>query len=289
MSPPCTTRREFLTGLATAVLCGSAAPAIGRNDSAHQVAEIGGMRIPVFTFRPARHQSLPLLFVFHGLHRDARAARDAARALAERLGFVVVAPLFDEEHFPSWRYQLGGVMHHHRSQDARTWTTNLVLELVEWARRKEGRRLDYYLLGHSAGGQLLSRVAAYAPTEARRIVIANPSSYVLPRVDIDAPFGFNRLFSGAQATAQLQHYLAQPITIYIGQDDVGAKELSMTAQAQAQGANRYERGLHTFQMARAIAMQNNWPLNWRLTVVPGVAHNAPRMYSHPKIESALRA
>ena len=44
------------------------------------------------------------------------------------------------------------------------WTVDMVPELVSWARRREGR-LDapYYLFGHSAGGQFLSRVAAFAP------------------------------------------------------------------------------------------------------------------------------
>ena len=94
-----------------------------------------------------------------------------------------------------------------------------MLALVDWVRRQEGRPLAYSLIGHSAGGQFLDRLAAFVPTEARRIVVANPGSYVFPSLDIDAPYGLGKVYSGADGEAQLRRYLQQPLTIYLGEGD----------------------------------------------------------------------
>ncbi|HEY9360298.1 MAG TPA: hypothetical protein VIQ50_07695 [Xanthobacteraceae bacterium] len=108
-------------------------------------------------------------------------------------------------------------------QDGRDFTGRLVLDLVDWVRREEGRPIAYSLFGHSAGGQFLDRLAAFVPTEARRIVVANAGSYVFPSLEIDAPFGLGKVYSGTQGEAALRRYLEQPLTIYLGQGDIYAK------------------------------------------------------------------
>ena len=85
--------------------------------------------------------------------------------------------------------------------------------------RQEGRPLAYSLLGHSAGGQFLERLAAFVPTQAKRIVVANPGSYVFPSLDVAAPYGLGKVYAGAEGEAQLRRYLEQPLTIYLGEAD----------------------------------------------------------------------
>jgi hypothetical protein len=71
-------------------------------------------------------------------------------------------------------------------------------------------------LGHSAGGQFLARFAAFAENEATQIVIANPSSWVRPSLDIAAPYGFKGASDAAWGEAAVRRYLAAKITVLLG-------------------------------------------------------------------------
>ena len=148
--------------------------------SGQQVVQLGGTAMEIFTYRPSSCRNPSLLVVSHGVGRNASGYRDHVIPLAEATCSLVVAPLFDKERFPSWRFQFGGIVHKGAVQNPREWTGNLILGLVQWARTQERRAMEYALIGHSAGGQLLSRVAAFTPTGASRIVIANPSTWVFP-------------------------------------------------------------------------------------------------------------
>jgi pimeloyl-ACP methyl ester carboxylesterase len=256
--------------------------------SSQQTAKLASTSLEVFTYRPPRCEISSLLLVLHGLHRNAAGYRDDARPLAEANCMLVVAPLFDEERFPTCRYQLGGIVEKHQIQEPRQWTGNLVLELVRWVRQKELRQLDYFMIGHSAGGQFLSRLAAFVPTQARRIVIANPSTYVAPSLQIAAPFGLGGVYSGDAAQAHLLRYLAQPVTFLLGDEDTGDEELNQTSRAMAQGSTRLERGLNIYNQARMLAAAKHWTFNWRLVEVPGTGHNARKMFSSSQALVALK-
>src|SRR5262249_20037796 len=140
------------------------------------------------------------LLVFHGAERNAEDYRDYARALADRNCMLVAAPLFAQHTFPAWRYQRGGIVDKYgEPRDPGKWTGRLVLELFDWVRKQEGRPLAYSLIGHSAGGQFLSRLAAFVPTQAQRIVLANAGTYVLPSLAVDAPYGMGEVYAGEDA------------------------------------------------------------------------------------------
>jgi alpha-beta hydrolase superfamily lysophospholipase len=252
-----------------------------------QTIDIDGTPMAVFTYRPAGCSDPALLLVFHGVTRNARSYRDDARAIADRLCLLVVAPVFDKRAFPVWRYQRGGIVKDAVVQDAREWTGRVVLDLITWVRRQEGRPLPYSLLGHSAGGQFLDRLAAFVPTEAKRIVVANPGSYVFPSLQIDAPYGLGKVYSGTDGEAALRRYLEQPLTIYLGQGDTRDDERNDYPEALAQGASRYQRGLNAFNAAKMLAQARGWSFNWRLVELPGVGHNARKMFSAPQASEAL--
>jgi len=247
-----------------------------------------GTGLDIFSYRPDRCRTSSLLLVFHGLHRNAPGYRDDARALADANCMLVVAPLLDKERFPSWRYQLGGIVERGQVQSRRQWTGNLVLELVDWVTWKEGRSLEYSMIGHSAGGQFLSRLAAFVPTQARRIVIANPSTYVVPTLRVGAPFGLGGVYDDTTAQAELRRYLAQPVTIFLGGDDIGDQDLSETPPAMAQGATRLERGLNIYHQASSLAAAQHWAFNWRLVELPGVGHSARKMFGSWQAQAALK-
>jgi poly(3-hydroxybutyrate) depolymerase len=256
--------------------------------SGRQTAVLGSTQIPVFTYRPAGCADPSLLLVFHGAERNAADYRDYARGLADRNCMLVVAPLFAQHTFPSWRYQRGGIVDKKgKVRDPRDWTGRLVLDLVDWVRKQEGRPLPYSLIAHSAGGQFLSRIAAFVPTEARRIVLANAGTYVLPSLAVDAPYGLGEVYAGADGEQHLQRYLQQPVTIYLGAADADDDTRNNSPEARAQGASRHARGLNVFKAAATLAQSRGWRFNWRLVELPGVGHDGQKMLAAPQASDAL--
>jgi pimeloyl-ACP methyl ester carboxylesterase len=272
------------TALAIAVRGAAAAP-IPPGDT-ELTADLGPIQMTVFTHRPKCEQP-SLLLVFHGLERNAADYRNRARRLGDRLCAIIVAPLFDAKRFPSWRYQRGGLAEGRDIKPASEWTGGLVIALADWAQKQEGRAMPYSLLGHSAGGQFLSRVAAFVPTAARRIVIVNPSTYVFPTLDVAAPYGLGRVYRGAEAEAALRRYLATPVTIFLGEEDTGDENRTDNRQARAQGETRYDRGRNAFAAGQKAAQMRRVPFNWRLVVQPGAGHSARDMFGSPQALKAL--
>src|SRR5262245_37823933 len=242
--------RDARSTAAIALLsCLLAAPPVAAEpipmESGRQTVDVNGTRLMDFTYRPACADP-SLLLVFHGIARNAAGYRDYARVLADRDCLLVVAPLFDKRTFPLWRYQRGGIVHDGVVQKPGDWTGRLALALVDWARRQEGKPLAYSLLAHSAGAQFLDRLAAFVPTEAQRIVVANPGSYVFPSLEIAAPHGLGKVYAGADGEAELRRYLAQPLTIYLGEGDTREDDRDDSFEALAQGAWRHQRGGNAF-------------------------------------------
>jgi dienelactone hydrolase len=282
--------RRITTAIIALLCCFGAATVAAEpipTGSGRQTIDLNGTRLTVFTYRPASCSDPPLLLVFHGNARNARSYRDDVRALADRDCLLVVAPRFDQRAFPVWRYQRGGIVKDGMAQNPRDFTGRLVPAIVDWVRQQEGRPLGYSLLGHSAGAQFLDRLAAFVPTGAKRIVVANPGSYVVPSLTVPAPYGLGMVYAGADGDAALRRYLEQPLTIYLGESDTRGDDRDNSPDALAQGASRYQRGLNTFNAAKMLAQSRGWTLNWRLVELPGVGHSARKMFSAPQASDAL--
>jgi hypothetical protein len=254
-----------------------------------QIVDLGGVNFEVFTFRPKHCTPLAILLVFHGLHRGVMDNLDVLHKISNELCLVEAVPLFDEQRFPGWRYQKGGVVYHGKILPAHQWTGNFALRLIDWIRQSQADpNLPYILIGHSAGGQFLSRFAAYMPGQALRVVMANPSTYVLPSLDTDPPFGFRGLYAPEQAEAVLRNYLAQPLTMILGKDDTGDEDRDDEPAAVAQGKNRYQRGMNTFRAALAEASRRGWPFQWQLIELPGVGHSTDEVFGSKAVKQVLR-
>jgi len=271
--------------LAIALSGGTAAAQTIAPDNGETSAAILGTTLRVFTYRPPCAPQL-VLAVFHGVGRDAGPYRDEARPLADRLCAIVVSPEFDAGRFPTAKYQRGGVMENGKFLPPGKRTVDMVAPLIAWARQVSAQpALPYALIGHSAGGQFLSRVAAYAAPDAVHIVIANPSTWVLPSLTDAAPYGFGKV---PDAEAALRAYLALPITVLLGGADTGTHNLSSEPEAVAQGANRLMRGRTTFAKAQAAAREHGWTFGWTEAEVPAVGHSATKMFASHQAAAAFR-
>lgn len=251
---------------------------------------LGDRAIEVYTYKPDAYDGGPMLMVFHGVLRNADEYRDHARGMGDRFRALVVAPKFDAERFPSSKYNQGGLLRRDRSVAPRAdWTWSLIPKLADEIRRREGRPdLPYYLIGHSAGGQFVGRMAAFVETGARGMVAANPSSWVFPSRAMDYPYGFGGLPEEFSDEAHLRRYLGQPLTLYLGTADTERdKDLDKSPEADRQGESRLRRGHNAFDAARRLAGRNGWDFGWRLVEAPGVAHDHQAMFDSPACEAAL--
>jgi hypothetical protein len=248
-----------------------------------------GTPITVYTYQPSSCENPSLLFVFHGLGRKASKIRNNAKTVADNACLIILAPLLDRDRFPNWRYHRAGVVRKGRVQPTDRWTGPIVDALIDWGRRWAGDpEMPYYLFGHSAGGQFLSRISAYSPpVGASRIVVANPSVHVLANLLERAPYGIGGVFSKNGALAHLRAYLALPLTIYLGEQDRGDKNLVINAAASRQGSNRLERGQFAFQLGMKSAEERGWQFNWRLVIASGVGHSSKNMLHAPEMLKAL--
>jgi len=239
--------------------------------------------LDVFTYRPASYRNGPLLVVMHGLNRNADSYRDNAVPLADQLHALVVAPHFPKDRFATEAYQRGGVMRDGKAQSKEEWTFRLVHDVMAQIREREGRAdMPCYLIGHSAGGQFLHRLAAFMPGDAIRIIAANPGTLLFPTREAEYPFGFGGLPPALGNDEQIKAYLAAPLTFYLGTADLLEKNLEMSPPTMKQGKTRFERGHACFAMAKALATERGWPFNWQLIEAPEVGHSAGSMFAHPQ-------
>ncbi len=257
--------------------------------------DIAGEPIELHAYKPPGYAGGPILLVLHGLGTNAPGYRNYAIPVADSLGHLVIAPLFDRKRFPTWRYQTGGLVRDQRADGEFTvepearWMGATFLAIIDRVRAAEGRPdLGYSLIGHSAGGQTLSRFAAFMPHAAKHIVIANPSTYLWPSRAERFPYGFGGLPVPLADDTALKRYLAQPVTLLLGTADLRRdNNLNIREGAERQGSTRYERGQNAYNAARQLATEKGWDFHWKLVEVPDVGHSARRMLGSAEAASAL--
>lgn len=148
--------------------------------------------------------------------------------------------------------------------------------MLDWilAAAAGSARIRYDLFGHSAGGQILHRLAFFRPrSQADRIVAANAGFYTRPRFDTPPPFG---LRGSGVSERSLRDSFACRLTLLLGEldndPDRGGQHLH-TPMADRQGRDRLARSRHFLEAGRRQARLMGAPFNWRLELVPGVAHD----------------
>lgn len=251
---------------------------------------VRGTTLEVFTYKPASYTGKRMIMVFHGTLRNADEYRDHAKAMGDRFGALIVAPKFDSERFPSRRYHRGGILRADGTaapQDE--WTYPMIPALADEIRRREGKpTMPFTLIGHSAGGQFLVRLAGFYDTGAARVVAANPGSDLFPTREMPFGYGFGTLPESLSTDDVIRRYLAQNLVIYLGTADDGHDEdLDESPEAMIQGPGRYQRGKAAFAAAQKLAKEKGWRCNWRLVETKGIGHDHEKMFDAPEAAKAL--
>lgn len=235
-----------------------------------------GAPLNIWIFRPASAGAdAPVVFVMHGVQRDAdRYLREWA-PVAEAHNALLVAPAFDRVSFPGAEgYNLGNVFDRAGAPIARPLWSYSAIEAIfdDVVAREQLSATRYFLYGHSAGGQFVHRfVMLGAGPRLERAVAANPGWYTLPARDIDWPYGLGEGPPGAEPAAMF----AAPLHLILGERDTDPDHpsLSRAPGAMAQGAHRFARGLHFYEGARRSASDAGVPLRWSCSTAPGLGHD----------------
>ncbi|TCJ37364.1 alpha/beta hydrolase [Parafrankia sp. BMG5.11] len=269
--------------LFTACVGAGDAPRAPQDATVHTSFEFSGWAGPairVWYQKPVRVSvSTPIVFVMHGVRRDADRYLAEWAPIAQRNGFILVVPEFSQADFPGSRgYNDGYLREEDGSLRPRShWSFASIEPLFDEIKARTGTRsAAYALYGHSAGAQFVHRYVLLMP-QARlsRAIAANAGWYTMPDLQFDYPYG---LASTGVDEPALKRALTKPLTVLLGTADTDQDpNLRTTLDANAQGPHRYARGLNFHRHAEAAAARAGVPFGWRLLRVPGVGHSNSKM------------
>ena len=237
--------------------------------------------VTVYTYLPPGVDAATarIVFVMHGVTKDAEGYRDAWIEHADRGRFIVVAPPFDAARWGGGEYSYASVIGRDgRIADPALWSFSLIEHLFDAIEKVTGNHsARYFLYGHSEGAQFVHRLVLLLP-DARyeRAIAANAGWYTMPTTDVRFPFG---LEGSPIDESSLKKSFARDLVVLLGDRDIDPnhRQLNRTPRAMAQGTNRFERGNRFYATAKARAAEFDTPFGWTLKVVPGVAHQNTRM------------
>ena len=240
----------------------------------------GNRQVTVHVHRPAAFtEDSPVLMVMHGRLRNGGDYCDYFVPDSERRGFLVVAPEFPEAQYPHpHAYNYADMCDADGKMLPRErWLFPVLDAVFKDVRSRVGSRRDrFFLFGHSAGSQLVHRMAMFGWLDSiERAVTANAGFYTMPLRGERFPYGLDGM---PMSDADLRIAFSRPLIVQLGDRDIEDDEhLPREPAATRQGPHRFARGLHYFAAAKGEAARLGVPFAWRLATVPGVAHSGQQM------------
>ncbi len=248
--------------------------------------------VKVFYYRPEKLSvSTRVLMLLPGAGRNAYSYRDTWIEYAEKHNLLVLALEYSLEHYPEfWNYNLAGMIKDVQLNKDRTdiQEYKIVTEPSLWLFGDFDRIFDlcrdelqlesesYDMFGHSAGGQLLHRLAIFQQdSKAERILAANSGWYTLVSEDKNFPLGLKLTDQGISMVN-----FSKELVVLLGQRDDANEtrgELRHTSALDQQGLHRLARGKYFFRQSKKEAESLGLEFNWKLEIIPRVGHDYRRM------------
>ncbi|MDJ0578806.1 hypothetical protein [Crocosphaera sp.] len=218
----------------------------------------------------------PIVFVLHGVERNAREYRDVWINYAKQNDFILLVPEFSKQYYPKSRhYQQGNMFRRSgKSINPNQWTFTTIECIFDAVKINQNLETENYTIyGHSAGGQFVHRLVMFNPNARFKTAIAaNSGWYTMPNFNISFPYGLGN--SGIEKD-KLKQILTKKLIILLGTKDTDENDqhLRKTPEANQQGKNRLVRGRFFYETARNIAIEDNIDFQWQLIEVEGVNHS----------------
>lgn len=223
--------------------------------------------------------SARILIVMTGMQRDGEEYRADWTPLLKDRNTLLLVPEFSEDEYPgASSYNLGSLIDDRgHLQPQAEWSFNMIEALFDSVVADIGSTATgFQFFGHSAGAQFVHRFMEFMPeTKATMAVAANAGWYTVLDESVRFPYGMK----GAPVKADdMGQAFARHLVILLGGDDIDPNDSSLQRDRHTdqQGTNRLARGLNFYRAARQYAGASA-TFNWRLIVVPGIAHSHGEM------------
>lgn len=240
------------------------------------------LEMRVFYYIPTNATATsPVVFTFHGASRNADEYRDAMITKAQQYGFIVIAPEFSEENFPtSSGYNLGNMYLNGNTPTPDTllpeeeWTFRIIQPLFEFIKEEfDNTSAQFHAFGHSAGSQFLHRLLMFMPsTPIDKSVLSAAGWYTFPTSTIGFPYG---LGNSPMENLNFSGFFSKEVRVQVGgeDDNPNAAGLRRNALADAQGITRKDRATSYFQYCEQLAEMENHQFNWDFYIIPNLGHD----------------
>lgn len=257
--------------------------------------------IRVYYHKPQNYQAdSRVLLVIPGAGRNGDSYRDAWIEESEKYGVLILSPMYPEETYAFEDYHLGGLAKEltlaksisylensnvakldetqfslSLNKDPETWLFNDFDRIFSLSMSAlNASQTTYDIFGHSAGGQILHRMAIFQTAgKADRILAANSGFYTLTDSSLNFPFGTKNMHQNKQFLAAA---FQKKLVLFLGEldnENETGGTLLRSESVDKQGLHRLARGKFFFNQARDKALQDQLSFNWELKIIPQVGHN----------------
>lgn len=241
-----------------------------------------GKPIPVYIVLPYDLSNPQFVMVMHGVDRNALDYVEAWKIFARTNNYICAAPLFSDDDWPDARsYNLGNMFTGDNGTGSlnpiQEWSFTVVKNIHDDLIDALGlENYSYDIWGHSAGSQFVHRLLTFNPDyKIRYYIAANAGWYTVPEYQIDYPYGLNHPLLEYEETF-LEDLVIKNLVIMRGTaDTIRDSNLNTSAEADAQGLNRFERALNYYNYGPEIDPNTKW----QLIDVPDVGHDYVSMAS----------
>jgi len=264
-----------------------------------------GDSITIFYHRPANFtRSSEILMVIPGAGRNGDDYRDSWIEESEKYSVLIISPSYPEKEYNYGDYHLGGIVKNldlskgvsfkkgtnqvHIDENVIEFNVNeniedwifsdfdRIFKLVKKATKSKQRKYDMF--GHSAGGQILHRLALLYPnSKADRILASNAGTYTFPDYNTSFPFGMENV--GIQQK-KLKKSFKKKLVLFLGELDNDFEirgRMLRSETADKQGTNRLDRGKKFYNFSEELSKKSGMKYNWKLEIIPNVGHNKNKM------------
>lgn len=257
--------------------------------------------IKVFYHRPKNYQSdSNILIVIPGAGRNGDSYRDAWIEESEKYGVLILSPMYSKKEYNFEDYHLCGLISDSNLKNCVEFIENSNIALLnednftfkENTNQKEwifndfdrifnlvvdslnSKQTKYDIFGHSAGGQILHRLAIFhTNSNVDRILASNSGFYTLTDFEILLPFGIkNTLINEKDLQASFQNKLVLFIGELDNENEKGGT-LLRSKTADTQGLHRLQRAKYFYNYSKEKALKMGVDFNWELKIVPNIGHN----------------